>query len=760
MGAYDDILNQSQTGAYDDILAAGKEKPKKKGSTVKDIVGGLAQSGMGIASNLLRPIEAAIPGGADFDSGHAERMARVKGRYLNQGYDPDSLAFQGGKLAGDIAMTAPIGGGLAKLPMLSPKLATALKTGGLRLGGAGATTAKELAKNVATRIGAGAAVGGTSAGLLNFDTTGDGALIGGALPPVVSLAGSTGRALKAGLIDPLVNQNAIIGNTLVRTVGANNMGQLATRVDPKTAGVNFSLGQRTGAPGIAAIEDTVKAINPGGELSLQAARNREVLANSMRGLAQDENAVAAAIQSRENATNALYEQAKQAVMQDDGALRELLKRPTMKTAMRNAVNLAKERGEYVAAKPAGAGVARVVDTDKDDILMAVRKLGGISQQSFDDMFGQSVRNDLKFQSSLYGPVFSKAGGKGKGVDEVARELYQKGYLQADDTGELLDKIVDTGMHDRPVFSVFRNETQVDPLTDAIQSLTAKIGEKNTPAAVSSLLKDGKISGKALHDIKMGLDDAIGTPGVGGLTGEKRRMAMDTKAQFMNVLESRIPEYAKARSTYESMSRPINQMQLGQRLANTFIPSTAGDVPTSLNAASLAKALQNKDQVARLATQFPRARFDKVLTPEQIAMVTGVSDDASRIAEMGRLGAGFGSPTARRQSLSNFVGDNLVNEVPILSRAIGALGNVPVVNLPIRAAGAVADAVGGKINQNMITKLETMLASNPDEVVKLMQSAATRQALRQGLKDERIYAPALRALLFAAPASQATLVGQQ
>lgn len=774
MGAYDDILGESaqkkqKRGAYDDILeneskpnpfSLNTDRVNTAGRTLKDFAGGLPRSGMGIASNLLRPFEALIPGGNDGSSGHTARMNRVDARFKAKGYDPQSTAFQVGKLVGDVAITAPVGGALAAgakfIPGLTktlPGIDSALRTGGLRLGGNSATTAGQIARNAATRVGAGATVGGISAGIIDPETAGTGAMIGAALPPAIAFAGSTGRAIKAGLIDPLVNHKSIIGDTLVRTVGADNLGQLSANVAPKTPGVNFSLAQRTGSPGIAAIEDTVKAINPGGELSLQAGRNRQVLADSMRELAKDEEALAAAIQARENATNALYEQAKKAVMQDDGSLAALLKRPSMKTAMQNAVGLAKERGEFVASK-VKPQAQRMIDTNKDDILMAVRKMGGMSQESFDSMFGQSVRNGLKFQPNPYGPVFSKAGGRGKGVDEIASELYQKGYLEADDVGELLDKVVDTGIHGKPVFSVFREEAANDPLTDAIQQLSARIGEKNATPVSASMLNKGTITGKALHDIKMGLDDAIGTPGVGGLTGEQRRMAMDTKAQFMGLLESRIPEYAKARSTYEDLSRPINQMQVGQRLANTFIPPTSGDMPASLNAASLARALRNKNQVARIATQFPGARFNKVLTPEQIAMVTGVSDDASRIAEMGKLGAGFGSPTARRQSLTNFVGDNLVNEVPVLSRAVGMLGNVPGLNIPIRAAGAVADAVGGKINQSMITQLETMLANNPDEVIKLMQSAATRQAVRRGLADERIYAPALRAMLFASPASQA------
>lgn len=189
-------------------LGATAEQPsaptKPEGGSGRNLVGGLARSGMGIVSNLMRPIEAVIPGGKDFDSGHKERMARVEGRFKDKGYDQESMAFQGGKLAGDIAATAPVGGflgagvkAISKAPAATA-FANALTTGGMR---AGATPG---AANMLTRVAGGAATGGAMAGAVDMDSAGTGAIIGGALPPLLKVAGKVGGAAKRVISGPAV----------------------------------------------------------------------------------------------------------------------------------------------------------------------------------------------------------------------------------------------------------------------------------------------------------------------------------------------------------------------------------------------------------------------------------------------------------------------------------------------------------------------------------------------------------------------------
>jgi hypothetical protein len=115
------------------------------------------------------------------------------------GAEPESTAFKGGQIAGEVVSTLPVGGVLAApvkaasavVPKLAP-FATALRTGGM-----GATGASTALRDVATRAAAGATVGGTSAALINPKEASTGAAIGAVLP----IAGAVGGKLVEGTVN-------------------------------------------------------------------------------------------------------------------------------------------------------------------------------------------------------------------------------------------------------------------------------------------------------------------------------------------------------------------------------------------------------------------------------------------------------------------------------------------------------------------------------------------------------------------------------
>lgn len=181
-------------------------------STLDKVIAGTKNIGMGalkgasdIGTTILRPVDAALNATGLSDTTNADRKASL-GQFFQQNADPNSWAFKGGEIAADIAGTAGIGGVLGKgvmaaseaIPAIAnyaPKLAAALESGGFKLGSPAATTTAGRVVNAATRIGAGTAVGGASAGLIDPSTVGTGAALGAALPVVAKAAGMAGRAL-------------------------------------------------------------------------------------------------------------------------------------------------------------------------------------------------------------------------------------------------------------------------------------------------------------------------------------------------------------------------------------------------------------------------------------------------------------------------------------------------------------------------------------------------------------------------------------
>lgn len=182
-------------------LPTSLESPDKY-QNIGNAVAGLVRGAGSIGATLLSPIDAAVRalndgkpfnvGGYDI-AGHDRRKGMDEG-LTAMGADPKSLEFQGGKLAGEIAGTAGVGGVLAKgLRAVAPGMpafANALATSGMRAG----TTPG--AANMLTRMAGGAVTGGATAGLIDPSYAGTGAAIGGALPPAMAGMAKAGSMIK------------------------------------------------------------------------------------------------------------------------------------------------------------------------------------------------------------------------------------------------------------------------------------------------------------------------------------------------------------------------------------------------------------------------------------------------------------------------------------------------------------------------------------------------------------------------------------
>jgi len=134
--------------------------------------------------------------------GTSTRRAEMTAALQSMGADTESLAFKGGKLAGEIAGTAGAGGAIANtvtrlapgVAAAAPNVINAIRTAGFQ-GGAANPIA-----NLATRAAGGAITGGASAGLVNPEDAGVGALVGGALPGVTTAAGYAGQKIGRGIL--------------------------------------------------------------------------------------------------------------------------------------------------------------------------------------------------------------------------------------------------------------------------------------------------------------------------------------------------------------------------------------------------------------------------------------------------------------------------------------------------------------------------------------------------------------------------------
>lgn len=202
----------------------------------------------------------------------------------------------------------------------------------------------------ANTIGGGALMGAAQ-GMMQPVGTADSRLqnaaIGGVLGGAIPAAVKTGKIAKAAFIDPITESGrAKIVGKLLRRASANPEEAIQNLETLKgaTAGFQPTAGQASKDAGLASLERTAKAIQPSEFADIESSQ-QAALVNALRGVAGTSEQKAAAEAAREQATNALYQQAKGSTFMATPEFQALMERPSMQAAAQEAANLAKERGQ-------------------------------------------------------------------------------------------------------------------------------------------------------------------------------------------------------------------------------------------------------------------------------------------------------------------------------------------------------------------------------------------------------------------------------
>lgn len=249
---------ESQDAGSGNMLARGVQTILKNVSDVREGVGNVVAGGVrgaaDIGTTLMYPIDKAMDviKGNRFEQNVQRRRSLDPGLEA-MGADPDSLAYQGGKISGQIAGTAGAGGVLGNMVRglsQSPRalaFANALRTGGFSTGSPAAATAAGNVADMGVRTAGGAATGATMAGLVNPEDAGTGAVLGAALPVGLRAADMVGekalkplaRSLMQSAIKPTIKQlrtgDAKVAVDTLLKYGINptekGVGQLRGHVD-------------------------------------------------------------------------------------------------------------------------------------------------------------------------------------------------------------------------------------------------------------------------------------------------------------------------------------------------------------------------------------------------------------------------------------------------------------------------------------------------------------------------------------------------
>jgi len=215
------------------------------------------------------------------------------------------------------------------------------------------------------------------------------------------------------------------------------------------------------------------------------------------------------------------------------------------------------------------------------------------------------------------------------------------------------------------------------------------------------IKNPKGSIQGLHQTKLAIDDAIDRLKKPDMSSaEKNKMAglLSAKDRLVGFLEKEeiSPEYKLARETYAAMSKPINEMDVIQNIANKAI-----------------NPLNEKIYAGKFAQNL-EAINPAVVSPEKLNALNAIKQDLARSQFAENAGRGVGSDTIQKLAYSNML--NQIN-LPNLLRRRGLSETAG--NLMARAS----DVVYGKANKESANQFAQTLL-NPHEAASYMEIAKT------------------------------------
>lgn len=254
--------------------------------------------------------------------------------------------------------------------------------------------------------------------------------------------------------------------------------------------------------------------------------------------------------------------------------------------------------------------------------------------------------------------------------------------------------------------------------------------------------NGSGSVNGLHQMKMSLDDMISkaeAKATGSATNEANALRAAQK-RLVSYIESVSPEYKNARGVYAQMSKPVNQMDIAEKVLERGTSAT-GDLagtPRLMPDAYL-RAIGNEGKLIRDATgRDLGGQLDKVLEPEQYNILKAIGDELNKSAAIGRVGNGPGSATAGR-----FASTNLLERIGIPA----ALVESPIAQTLMRPVQFGMKAAEPRINQTLLEIMQNpamaekaLAAASPAEraaIIRAAQAAGVQLPKTTGALSELV-----------------------
>jgi len=229
--------------------------------------------------------------------------------------------------------------------------------------------------------------------------------------------------------------------------------------------------------------------------------------------------------------------------------------------------------------------------------------------------------------------------------ESAREAAAQPLYDAADSAVVQLDGAFGSLLNRPAFKTAVQQAEALAKNEGLSDLFFR-GPNGQPVAMT---------GQGAHYIKKALDDLTDKRSATYMGDAAAGSAGKTQKAFLGWLDQTVPEYAAAKQTFAEGSRPLNRMDVGQRLLDktTAAVRDMGGQPR-LQANAFSRAMNDEEALVRGATGFRDRSLADVMTPQQMGTLGAVRNELETLANLNAAANGPGSQTAKMLASQNLL----------------------------------------------------------------------------------------------------------
>lgn len=391
-----------------------------------------------------------------------------------------------------------------------------------------------------------------------------------------------------------------------------------------------------------------------------------------------------------------------------------------------------------------------INYETDDLIAAIRKLGGINKASAERIHGNRLWEDtVNTPNPRLGPVW-RNGDAGQSLDDLAKSLHDHGYLQEPDPRELVDTLYHHGQGNIDAASMFSNRkgdfsefdtprNEHDSLMSSLDSLISELRARNAPKPAQQ--RELETALEKVQGIRTAIGRAVYNENGVKIAGPIGTQLSGISGQITNKLDDAIED-----ALWSTGNKGLHQdfkekYALGSRLeqrASTLRDlmtkgSSPGELPVvgklddgaygptgeyqdgDILSVKLSNVLRGKDKTA--------ANARRLLTPTQLERIDAINSDIRRAIPKD---VKRGSDTFQNMA-TDYILSDILGPTGAGSSFFGGLtkGVTNAVSNAIPSFVAKAVPSANPMENEVLRKILVQAMRDPKFAARIMRSASTR-----------------------------------